>query len=51
MENMEKNIQIDSALETYVSPQVKVVKFKLEGLLCQSSGMTGKFDEEEFDWN
>ena len=33
---MEMSIQVDSALETYVSPSVTVVVYKSEGILCSS---------------
>ena len=37
-------------METYESPEVKVLTVVSEGVLC-SSGMTEKFEEGEFDWN
>ena len=43
---MVKNVN----METYESPEVKVLTVVSEGVLC-SSGMTEKFEEGEFDWN
>ena len=43
---MVKNVN----METYESPEVKVLTVVSEGVLC-SSGMTEQFEEGAFDWN
>lgn len=50
MIKFEMNFQIDSALEAYESPQIKVIELQSEGVLC-SSGLTEDFEDGDFNWN